>query len=486
MRYTFQPLEKRGVLLGLGAAQLASILGGLVAAVLVVQSLHGAAGAVAALAVVAASGGFALLHHHGLPLVKWVPVASGWAARRSGGPALSSDPPSGTPATYVVKDAVTAQVPARPRVSRRTRAPRRTRPASRIRVTGLAGTKVVEVPPLPGQAGFGAIVDSRRSSAVAVVPVFGGSLALLDADEQARRVDAWRAVLASLARSAGSMRRIQWIESSFPIATSTPPRVWDGHEIGPWAEARASYVELLGSRDSSRAHEVWLAIAVSYSRARRLSDLPYAEALRRELRLLEGQLRRADLVPEAPMSPARLTSVLGVGGGPGCSGAMATVEQWSAVRRDGDLHATYWIAEWPRVDVGPDFLSPLLISDGRRRVSLVMAPVPLERAVRQARSARTADLADEEIRARAGFLPSARRRREADGATFREEELAAGHVEYRFSGYVTVTASDPEALAHACAEAEQSAQEAHLELRRLYGRQEEAFSWTLPLTRGLG
>jgi hypothetical protein len=32
---------------------------------------------------------------------------------------------------------------------------------------------------------------------------------------------------------------------------------------------------------------------------------------------------------------------------------------------------------------------------------------------------------------------------------------------------------------------EQAARAAHLELRRLYGRQAEAFTWTLPLGRGL-
>jgi hypothetical protein len=50
---------------------------------------------------------------------------------------------------------------------------------------------------------------------------------------------------------------------------------------------------------------------------------------------------------------------------------------------------------------------------------------------------------------------------------------------------VTVTAGDPEELAAACAEVEQSAHQAHLDLRRLYGQQAEGFTWTLPLARGL-
>jgi hypothetical protein len=169
---------------------------------------------------------------------------------------------------------------------------------------------------------------------------------------------------------------------------------------------------------------------------------------------------------------------------------MAADEAWSVYRTDGAWHATYWVADWPRLDVGPDFLSPLLLnaggtSNGQRTFAVVMAPVAPGRAAREAESARTADLADEQLRQRAGFLTSARRRREAEGVRQREDELADGHGEYRFSGYVTVTAADPCELDAACAEVEQSAQQAHLDLRRLYGQQAEGFTWTLPLARGL-
>jgi hypothetical protein len=50
---------------------------------------------------------------------------------------------------------------------------------------------------------------------------------------------------------------------------------------------------------------------------------------------------------------------------------------------------------------------------------------------------------------------------------------------------VSVHAPDRESLDLACAEAEHAAQAAHVELRRLFGRQREALSWTLPLARGL-
>jgi hypothetical protein len=85
---------------------------------------------------------------------------------------------------------------------------------------------------------------------------------------------------------------------------------------------------------------------------------------------------------------------------------MAVEPAWEAVHVDATWHATYWIAEWHRVDVDPDFLGPLLFSPLRRSISLVMEPVPPNRAARQVAQARTADLADHELRRRGGFLTS--------------------------------------------------------------------------------
>jgi len=155
------------------------------------------------------------------------------------------------------------------------------------------------------------------------------------------------------------------------------------------------------------------------------------------------------------------------------------------VRTDRVWHATYWIAEWPRIDVGPDFLAPLLLGPVRRCVSVVMEPISPSRATRQVEQARTADIADSELRRRGGFLSTARRAREAEIVVRREAELADGHASFRFSGYVTVSAGGAEALDEACQVTEQAAGQAHLELRRLYGDQGRALTCTLPLCRGL-
>ena len=59
-----------------------------------------------------------------------------------------------------------------------------------------------------------------------------------------------------------------------------------------------------------------------------------------------------------------------------------TETHWSYYRTNDVVHSTYWIAEWPRLDVGPDFLAPLLVQTrSMRTVSVTMEPVAPLKAV---------------------------------------------------------------------------------------------------------
>jgi hypothetical protein len=498
-RYSFQPLERRGVLLGLGASQIACILLGIIAGLITMRALPGAIGAIAGTGVAAGAAVGALISREGLPIVSWAPIVGGWSLRRARGTELSTRPVTG--------DAARSAAGCSPSLlqdesdSYRSRSTRSPNPMSLL----VDNVDIIAVDGGPGRSELGVVCDSRSSTLVGVIPVSGGELGLLDPAEQADRLDAWRAVLSALARPGGSLHRLQWVERSMPSAsTSALPTQQAAPGFAVEEAARQSYLDLLRNQSLSRSHQVLISVAVAAPTRRGRPRPASIELLCRELRLLEGQLMRAELQPgpalgademrrllagEDSFAPhERQTRDTALSRPPGSTrgfGPMATSEGWSSWHCDDGWHATYWIAEWPRIEVSPDFLTPLLIANGRRAVSVVMAPVPLDRAIRHARSARTADMADEEIRSRAGFLPSARRRREADGATIREDELAAGHAEFRFSGFVTVSAASGEELAHACAETEQSAQECHLQMRRLYGRQAEAYAWTLPLARGL-
>jgi hypothetical protein len=164
----------------------------------------------------------------------------------------------------------------------------------------------------------------------------------------------------------------------------------------------------------------------------------------------------------------------------------ATETSWGAYQAGGAFHASYWISSWPRIDVGPAFLSPLLLQGQTvRAISVTIEPISPIRAIREVEATRTTDVADRDLRDRMGFIETARGRRRTEAVARREEELADGHAALRFAGYVTVSARSLEALERQCSDIEHAAQMARLELLRLYGQQDEAFTYTLPLCRGL-
>ena len=247
--------------------------------------------------------------------------------------------------------------------------------------------------------------------------------------------------------------------------------------------------------------EVLLAVSIHSSRAGRAvkaaggGDAGACSVLLREVAALRRRLVDAEVAVGAVLDPAAVAAVLRSGYGGGlrtvATGArwpwpMGVAPEWGRLRVDGTWVASYWVAEWPRTDVGPDFLGSLLLgSEPGRSVSVVMKPLTPLDAARKIEQARTADIADAELRRRGGFLATARRRREEELLARREVELADGHAQYRFSGYVTVSAPDPDALEEACGRAEQAAGQAGIELRRCYGDQVNAFLCTLPLCRGL-
>lgn len=477
-RYGFHPLERRGLLLGLDAGQLLTLAGGVVTALAVHTVLAGPIGAAAAAILFTGGAAAALWTRQGRPLVETALTATAWTARRATVRLVDDSPTQG----QVLGGGGPCPRPS-PRRGPGTRPP---------------GLDLVEDAGVPGDTPLGVVRDRRAGTWAAVIPVRGCSFALLDPPVQAQRLEGWRRVLGSLGRPGSPVVRVQWVQRSWTGPAEAPggalERAAGDQPGGAVSAADVSYRELVGSFAAGfPQHRAWLVLVVRPSQPNRRAPGSAGRAvadLRREMRLVEGQLRSAELEPEQPLDLCQLTALIAGSGRPERSPgrrawALAADEGWSAYRSDGDWHVTYWIAEWPRQEVGPDFLAPLLVGPARTAVSVLMAPVPTDRALREVRSARTADVADAELRARAGFLQSARRDRESEGVARREAELADGHQEFRFSGYVTVSAGDRDELAAACAAAEHAAQSARLELRRLFGRQAEAYTWTLPVGRGL-
>jgi len=463
--------------------------------VILMRSLAGGAGVVGAVLLVLAALAFCFWPVSGRSAEEWLPVAGRFATRRLGGRhrRLSDSPQTGVG---------------------------NERPESGGSLPGAVDGLELLAAPLRGEA-IGVIKDRRRRTYTGVLAVRVTSFGLLDRAEQEARQASWGGVLASLAREGSPVTRLQWLERTVPADGDEIGRylgdAWNRDSVPLESLAMQSYLDLASSATGvTKDHELFLCLQIDARRAWRQikrtggkggPDAGACAVLVRELEALGERLGTADVHVVGALRPRMLSSALRVAFDPWSRPGLArlasadrategideraawpvgTEASWSNYRTDGALHATYWIASWPRMDVGAAFLSPLLLhANMARAISVTIEPISPVRAIREVEAARTSDLADKDLRGRMGFMETARRRRVAESTARREEELADGHAAVRFAGYVTVSARSEDELERHCSEVEHAAQMARLELLRLYGQQEEAFTYTLPLCRGL-
>ncbi len=481
--YRFGPLERRGLLGPLSARQAVPVAAGAVAAVIVLDHAPTPAGVIAALLLLVVAVAAATLPVAGDTPAGWVPVAGRWWLRRVRGQhrGLATTPRRGW----------------------------RTGAAERPELElppALRGVELLEIP--HGDRLVGALSDGAGRWLTAVLACRVTSFELLDRETQEQRLAAWGGLLGATA--ATPIRRLQWIERTAP-ATGDELAGWLHAARDPGVPPRGvpivdSYLELIGS--SSRVmqdHEILLALQLDATRLRGGASESRAALLEHALRV-GRMLEQAEIRVLGALSPRQLARALRTAFDPFArselaaldavtpgrpdaalqAGPVATAEGWDCFRADGAMHATFWIAGWPRVDVSPMFMNALLAPSGPvRTVSVTFEPIPPERSTREIEAAITRDQADRELRRRFGQSETARHRLAAEAAARREAELAAGHCEMRFAGFITVSGRDREDLEAACADTLQGAARARLELRRLYGQQRDAFAFTLPLARGL-
>jgi len=490
--YSFGPQAEGKALLGLRNGQVLVLAVGMVAALVCLYAGPSGVGAALTLASVLATLAIGFFPLHGRTLEQWIPVGFGYAGRRFHDSLKyrSSAPTAG------VRTAADGQhEPALP--------------------PDLVDLEMLALP--VGGAEIGILRDRRRDSYTAVLAARVAAFGLLDPGEQNRRLTDYGGVLAAIGREGSPVRRVQWVERTIPS---------DGDSLAAYLQAERSeavplstssvrsYIELIeDAGDVTRDHEVLIALQVDARRGwravKRHGGGPdgACEVLRSELRTFAANLGRADVVVEGALRPRQYAAAIRhafdpygrrsrgrlakldperEGADPALMGPAAAQESWDAYRTDSAIHRTYWIAGWPRVGVGADFLSPLLMqSDILRTVAVTMEAIPPGRAIRQAEAETTKEDADVETRASKGFRLTARARHRQTAAADREAELAAGHAQLRFSGFVTVSAPSEEALRVACDDVGHASQQARLELDPMYGEQAIGFTFSLPLCRGL-
>jgi hypothetical protein len=262
-----------------------------------------------------------------------------------------------------------------------------------------------------------------------------------------------------------------------------------------------SYLELIGSTARvTQEHEILVAVQVDARRGDHQGLLEETERVAQGLEAAEvkvlgaltaGQLSRALRTAFDPYARAELAALEAAdperdGLSEHNAWPLGAAECWDHYQSDGAVHATYWIGGWPRVDVSPMFMDALLgRSSSVRTVAVCFEPIRPDRSTREVEAAVTRDRADRDLRRRFGQTDTARQRQAEEATMRRESELAAGHGEVRLAGFVTVSGRDLDDLRRSCAEVLEHAARAHLELHRLYGQQADAFTFTLPLCRGL-
>jgi hypothetical protein len=498
--YQFGPLERRGVLLGLSGGQLAALGGAGALALLALHVLPGRWAGVMSCAIAIAGGIAALMPVSGRPLEAWLPLVAGYGWRRlRGGHRFSSRAHLRGHLVRVRGDGAVLDV-----------LPPEDRPLC------LRDMRLLEVDAGDRQQPVGVIGHARRHTLVGILRARGGPFHLLDDSGQASAVRAWASILARYALESSPVSRLQWIERALPEDAHQLERHLQERSVrgAPPAAQRVCADAITEVRRSHVRRECLLAIQVDARRAWRQVrqagggsiERGACALLVRELAMLGERVEAAGMVVEEALGPKAIAEVIrssykpdarprlrvihgdesDAGPDPRNAWPHQTEEGFSHLRvGPSSFHATYHVREWPRIEVGPGFLAPLLAAACRRTVSMTLEPVPAARATRELRQALAGDVSDGTLREKAGWLPSFRRRREEENVLRAERELADGHASFRFSAYVSASAGNADELEASCAEVEQAAGQANLELDRLYAQQELAFTYTLPLCEGL-
>jgi hypothetical protein len=491
LTYRFGPLERRGIIGSVRGPQAALLGAGALLAIVILDSAPSAGGALLGTLVLLGAGALAFVPVGRRGADEWAPVLLSFLVRglRRGRRFSSGAPGLG----FRVRGEAGFSPAGSPRVD----AP----PALRdVRITTVAYR----------ERSIGALSERSGRRLTAVLACRVGSFSLLDAESQERRLARWGLILAGAGGT--PIRRIGWIERTAPAQGDELAR-WLHAERDPAVPPRGtpmieSYLELIGTTARvTQEHEILVAVQVDGPRVReRGSDAVSRALVEASERVAQG-LEAAEVSVLGALGPEQLARALRTAFDPYARAELAALEAadpgrdgvaevnawplggheaWEAYRSDGAVHATYWIGGWPRVEVSPMFMDALLgRSSVVRTVAVTFEPIPPERSTREVEAAITRDHADRELRHRFGQSETARQRQAQEATARREAELAVGHCEVRLAGFVTVSGRDPEDLRRACAEVLEHAARARLELHRMYGQQAEAFTFSLPLCRGL-
>ncbi|MCA1698801.1 MAG: hypothetical protein LC790_07855, partial [Actinobacteria bacterium] len=374
--YRYGPLERGGVMLGLRVSQLVGfVLAGLIGLGFLQRA--NITGVLLAIATIATAAAILLVPVRGHTIEQWTPLTIrfllGRLSRRARFRAQLAQ------VGHVVRLPQGDFEPERPEDPRSV-------PAELAGLEFLDG----ELARYEG-ALMGVVIDRKAKTFTAALRCQGQAFALLGGEEREQRLADYGGVLAALARDDTPLRRVAWIERTLPANGDAMAGYLYEHKrtdasLDQPPTELVSYMQLLGrSPDVAEDHELLFCVQIDAQRAaarraiKRLGggDLGALGVLAGEVGQIADLLDGAGIAVTGVLTRRGLAVAMrnaydpwgrqqrGRGNQDGIAdftaGPMARDEHWSHIVTDGAVHATLWVAEWPRIDVRATFLQPLLM-----------------------------------------------------------------------------------------------------------------------------
>lgn len=383
----------------------------------------------------------------------------------------------------------------------------------------LAPMRILQAP-FPGSDTPIAIVHHRLDRTfTAVARIRFPGIGLVDTDRREQRVSGWGALLAGLCSEGHPIVRVQAMQRLLPESGAALRR-WHADHLSADAPdiSRQVTAGLLSTATlATSQREAFLAFTMDARRAAGAiksaggGTKGAATVLTRQLRAITSSVSGADLQVEAWLGPRDLAEVirtaydphagrhladrragkagegLAAGVDPAVAGPAAAQSRPGSYVHDGAHSVTYWVYDWPRSQTYATVLAPLLGEGHHRRAfSMHIEPLGPRAAERDVMKERTARSVAVRMRQRTGQVVPEHERAALARSEAQDAERANGHGLVRFSGYITVTVTDPAELDDACAALEADAAAARIETRRMWYAQDIGFaSSALPLGFGL-
>jgi hypothetical protein len=329
----------------------------------------------------------------------------------------------------------------------------------------------------------------RPLVSVAWVAELPHSFPLLGRSDQERFLDAWGQVLAGTAGQGSAVRRVSVIQRQVPDASNEAQEWIAEHPSDVDMMMRKDYMELIEQMGAAAAtSEVLVGITC---------EIPLranVDPLLLEAEQFQARMETAGFAM-SPLSAGRFGAYLSSllegtplantpSSDPTETGPLATEETWSTLRIDGRIHKTYVVAAWPRVQVGPTWLEPLLttpIANAIRTTAIHFEPVPSDRAMKKARTGVTAAEMAMQRKAEKSITVTSADRQVQEHALRREQALTYGHAEHHLMALTSISVASDEAMERATRTLEHAASKSNVVIKPAYATQAQAFAAMLPL-----